>query len=170
MTRQLSQSISKMTRPLSKREALSNESCFLLHTVDGWAISVVYLGKRWNQDALWEGGKLVEAVWLSRQMFSWETLGSGIHLDVTLTCTTCLNNVAGQVLSFMVTVFPHGCGLSQQDSEPCQSTKIIQEWFEEQVKELKELPWPPDSLDLNLIKHLRDVWDKQVSVHGGPTS
>lgn len=33
--------------------------------------------------------------------FCWETLGSGIHVDVTLTKTTYLNIIAGQVHPFM---------------------------------------------------------------------
>ncbi|MCI4395292.1 hypothetical protein PGIGA_G00178730 [Pangasianodon gigas] len=70
-------------------------------------------------------------------MFCWETLGSGIHVDVTLTCTTYLNIVADQVYPFMVTEFPNGSGLFHQDNAPCHTAKIVQEWFEEHDKELK---------------------------------
>ena len=42
----------------------SDESCFLLHQVDGRVcVSVAYLGNTWHQDALWEESKLTEAVW-----------------------------------------------------------------------------------------------------------
>ena len=95
-------------------------------------------------------------------MFCCETLGPGIHVDVTLTCTTYLNIVADQVHPFMATVFPDGSGLFQQDNAPCHTTKIVQEWFEEHDKEFKVLPWPPNSPDLNLIVHLWDVLEKEV--------
>ncbi|MCI4391499.1 hypothetical protein PGIGA_G00135220 [Pangasianodon gigas] len=65
-------------------------------------------------------------------MFCWETLSPGIHVDVTLTRTTHLNTVADQ------------------------------EWIEEHDNEFKVLTWPPNSPDLNLIKYLWDVLNKQV--------
>ncbi|MCI4382560.1 hypothetical protein PGIGA_G00016250 [Pangasianodon gigas] len=92
-------------------------------------------------------------------MFCWETLSQGIHVDVTLTRTTYLNIIADP---FMATVFPNGSSLFQQDNVPCHTAKIVQEWFEERDKEFKVLIWPPNSPDLNLIKHLWDVLDKQV--------
>ncbi|MCJ8740377.1 hypothetical protein PDJAM_G00058260 [Pangasius djambal] len=85
-------------------------------------------------------------------MFCRETSGPGIHVDVTLTHTTYLNTVADQVHSFMATLSSNGSGLFQQDSAPCHTAKIIQEWFEEHDKE-----------------HLWDVLDKQVgSVEARP--
>ena len=95
-------------------------------------------------------------------MFCWETLGPGIHVDVTLTCTANLNIVGAQVHPFMATVFPDGSGLFQQDNAPCHSAKIVQEWFEEHDKEFKVLPWPPNSPDLNLIEYLWEHLEKQA--------
>ena len=92
-------------------------------------------------------------------MFCWETLGPGFHVDVTLTCTTCLNILqtkytpSWQLYSLI---------LFQQDNVSCHTAKIVQEWFEEHDKEFKVLTWPPNSPDLNLIEHLWDVLDKQV--------
>ncbi|KAF7641348.1 hypothetical protein LDENG_00283840, partial [Lucifuga dentata] len=98
-------------------------------------------------------------------------LESCIHVDVTLTRTTYLNIAADQVHHFMVTVFPNGNGLFQQDNAPWHTAKIVQEWFEDQEhdKEFKVLTWPPNSPDLSPIQHLGMCW-KNKPDHGGPTS
>ena len=61
----------------------------------------------------------------------------------------------------METVFPDGCGLSQQVNVLCHKAKMVQEWFEEHNNECEVLTWPPNFPDLNPI-HLWDVLDKQV--------
>ena len=70
-------------------------------------VCIIYLENTWDQDALWEGGKLVET------MFCRETLGPAIHVDVTLTRTNYLSIVTDHVHPFMATVFPDGIGLFQ---------------------------------------------------------
>ena len=95
-------------------------------------------------------------------MFCWGTLGAAIHVDVPLTRSSYLSIVADHVPPSMETVFPDGSGLFQQDNVICLTAKIVQEWFEEQDKEFKVLPWPPNSPDLNLIVHLWDVLEKEV--------
>lgn len=40
-------------------------------------------------------------------MFCWETSGPAIYVDVILTCSTSVNNVADQVHPFMKTIFPN---------------------------------------------------------------
>lgn len=54
-----------------------------------------------------------------------ETLGCGIHVNLTI--TTYLSIAADQVHPFMATVFPNSRGHIQQD--------IVQEWFKEQSNE-----------------------------------
>ncbi len=95
-------------------------------------------------------------------MFCWETLGPGIHVDVTLTRTTYLNIVADQVHPFMTMVFPDGSSVFQQNNAPCHMAEIVQKWFEEHDKEFKLLTRTPNSPDLNPIEHLWDVPEKQV--------
>ncbi|KAK3511397.1 hypothetical protein QTP70_007233 [Hemibagrus guttatus] len=95
-------------------------------------------------------------------MFCRETLGPAVHVDVTLTRTTYLSTVTVYVHPFMETVFPDGCGLFQQDNAPCHKAKMVQEWFDEHKNKSEMLTWPPNSSDLNPIKHLWDVLDKQV--------
>lgn len=42
----------------------------------------------WGRDAVWEEGKTAETFVMLWTMFCWETLGSGFHVDVTLTYNT----------------------------------------------------------------------------------
>ncbi|KAK3544669.1 hypothetical protein QTP86_026149, partial [Hemibagrus guttatus] len=91
--------------------------------------------------------------------FCWENLGPAIHVDVTLTRTTYLSNVADYVHPFKEMVFPDGCGLFQQDNVPCYKAQMVLEWFDEH-NEFEVLTWPPNSPDLNPIEHLWDVLNK----------
>ena len=95
-------------------------------------------------------------------MFCWETLGSALRVDVTSTHSTYLSIVAHFPDPFMERYSPDGRGLSQQDNAQCHKAKMFQEWFEEHNNMLKVLTWPLNSPDLNQIKHLGDVLDKQV--------
>ncbi len=47
------------------------------------------------------------------EIFCWEILAPGIHVDVTLTCTTYLKIVADHIHLLMAMVFPYGSGLFQ---------------------------------------------------------
>lgn len=101
-------------------------------------------------------------------MSCWETLGLGIHVNVTLPHTTYLNIDAHQIHSSMAMVFLDGSGF-QQDNEPCHTVGIVQEWFEEHDQEFKVLPWPLNSPDLNVNKHVRCA-GKISLICGDPTS
>ncbi len=95
-------------------------------------------------------------------LFCWETLGPGIHVDVTLTHTTYhLKIVADHIHPFMAIVFPDGSGLFQTDNVPRHTAKIVQE------QEFKALLWPPNSPDLNLIMGCAGPTNP---IHGGPVS
>ncbi len=49
-----------------KKVAWSDESLYVLDQLDGW-VCVVYLGKIWQQNALWEEGRQTDAVLWPRQ-------------------------------------------------------------------------------------------------------
>ncbi len=55
-------------------------------------------------------------------MFSWETFGSGIHVDVALTHTIYLKIIADRVHPIMAMTFPDGSDLFQQDNVPCHTS------------------------------------------------
>ncbi len=87
-------------------------------------VCVVYLGKRWHQDALWEEGKLAESVWCSGKRpaekpwilaFLWI-----LHWHIP-------HVVADQIHPFMATVFPDVSGLFQQDNVPCHTANIVED-------------------------------------------
>ncbi|KAK3518727.1 hypothetical protein QTP70_009665 [Hemibagrus guttatus] len=145
-----------------KKVAWSNVSCFLLHHTDGRVrvhrLPVAEMAPRCTlESSQADGGSVM--IWT---MFCWESLGPGIHVDVTLTPTTYLDIIAEHVHPFMKMVFPDGSGFFQQDNAPCHTAKMVQEWFEDHDKEFKVLTWPPNSPDLNPIEHLWDALDTQV--------
>lgn len=111
-----------------KKVAWSNDHVFLLHQHPGACPSFTWAAGGWQRDALREAGKPAGGSVMLWGMFCWETLGPGILVEVTLTCTTYPNAVADQVHPFMTTVFPDGGELSQQDDVPCHTAKIVQEW------------------------------------------
>lgn len=57
-------------------------------------------------------------------MFCCETLGPGIHVEVTLTCTTYLNMLQTKYITAWQLI-PNSSGLFQKDNEPCQTAKIV---------------------------------------------
>lgn len=63
-----------------------------------------------------EGGDMLWA------MFSQETFGSGIHVDVALMHTIYLKIFADCEHPTMAMVFPDGSDLFQQDNVPCPTT------------------------------------------------
>lgn len=80
-----------------KKVCWSDESCFPLHHVDGWVrVRCLPREVRTGGCTMWRmqvgGGSVI--LWAK---FCWESLGPGIHIDVTLTCTTYQNSVADQV-------------------------------------------------------------------------
>lgn len=89
-------------------------------------------------------------------MFCWETLGSAIHVDITLTCATYLNIEADQVHPFVEMVFLDVSGPFQQNNAPCKNgSRMV--WGTQWL-----FTWPPHSTDPKPIKHLWDALEKQV--------
>ncbi len=70
-------------------------------------------------------------------MFCWETLSPGINVGA-----DHIHHFIGMCLQYII-----------QDIAHFYTAEITREWFEEHDKEFKELPWAPNSPDLNPIEH-----------------
>ncbi|CAL1599941.1 unnamed protein product [Knipowitschia caucasica] len=149
-----------------KRVAWSREARFRFHEVGGQvAVRRLPEDGDGDGDASYQSSGYTVTLW---GMFCWETLGPVIHVDDFLTPNTYTSILADHVHPFMNSVFPEGSGFFQQDSSSS-SSDSVQEWFEEHDDEFKELPWPPDSAELNPMEQLWDVLDQQIrSMHASP--
>ncbi|GBM75942.1 hypothetical protein AVEN_125348-1 [Araneus ventricosus] len=74
----------------------------------------------------------------------------------------------GSAAPNMVFVFPTGNGIFQQDNTPCHKAWIVLEWFEEHTDEFHLMSWPPNSPDLNLMEHIWDVMERQLTAQTPP--
>lgn len=68
----------KVNAGSDRKEAWSDQSCFLLHYVEARLMCVSHTGKTWHQDTLCEEGEDSVMSWA---MFCRKTLGPGIHVD-----------------------------------------------------------------------------------------
>ncbi|GFW80839.1 transposase domain containing protein [Trichonephila clavipes] len=89
-------------------------------------------------------------------MFSWVTLGPVVVVEQTRNVTGYLKTIADQLHPYMAYVFPAGNGMFQLDNVPCQKSKIVL------------MAWPPNSSDINPIKYIWDVMERQLRVKRPP--
>jgi hypothetical protein len=52
----------------------------------------------------------------------------------------------------MIQIFLNNEAVFQDNSDPIHTAGTVQSWFEEHDGELQQLPWPPQSPDLNIIE------------------
>ncbi len=64
----------------------------------------------------------------------------------------------------MTTVYTSSDGYFQQDNALCYKAQIISDWFLEHDNEFTLLQWPPQSPDLNPIKQLWDVVEREICI------
>ena len=58
--------------------------------------------------------------------------------------------------------FLEGNTIFQDDNAPIYKAKVVTKWLEEHSSEVEHLIWPLQSPNLNIIKHLSSILEKQV--------
>ncbi|GBN77436.1 hypothetical protein AVEN_146607-1 [Araneus ventricosus] len=127
-----------------KRVALSDESRFLIHHVDG-RVRVRSLPGEQLLPSCTEGHIQAGGGGIMRLgMFSWAALGPVVVVEQTMKSANYLKIIADQLHPYMAFVFPTGNGIFQQDNAPCHKARIVLEWFEEHTDEFHLMSWPPN--------------------------
>ncbi|XDV38453.1 hypothetical protein PO909_007853 [Leuciscus waleckii] len=131
--------------------ACSNESCFLLHHVDGRVHVHCLPGEVVKSGCTVGRGQADGESVMLWAMFCWETLGPAIHMDVNLTCATYLNIVADQCNE-----------LNQPPSDGLASGRMEEDWCAGLISEILGY----EAVELVLFQSGRpDLIEEQI-VHG----
>lgn len=85
---------------------------------------------------------------------SWYSIGPVITLTGKVTADVYKGILGEHVHSMVQTLFPSGSAVFQDDTAPVHTATCVKEWFEEHEGEVKHLPWPAQSPDLNIIEPL----------------
>lgn len=97
-------------------------------------------------------------------VFSWHTLSPLVPAEHFWNATAYVGIVADHVLPLMVTVYPSSDSYFQQDDAPCHKAYVTSNWFVEQDNDFTVLHWSPQSPDLNLVEHLKDVLEPGIHI------
>ncbi|CAL1264757.1 unnamed protein product [Larinioides sclopetarius] len=62
----------------------------------------------------------------------------------------------------MSCVHSDGRGQCQQNNAPPHKSTVANEWFEKHPPEFRSIPWPSNSPDLDIIKHIWHVLQRAV--------
>jgi hypothetical protein len=85
-----------------------------------------------------------------------------ITLHGQITAREYVDRLGNQVHPMIWTLFPNSGAVFQENNAPIHTAGSIQSWFEEHEGELQHLPWPVQSLDLNVIEPLWSVLETRV--------
>lgn len=108
-----------ITTGSQRRVIWSGESHFLSHCLDTWVHMHLFPGEEMAPGCTVRRKQVVRSSVMFWTIFYWKSLGSGIHVDSTLTHTTYLYIAAEQVHSIIAMVFLNSSGLYQLDNVFC---------------------------------------------------
>jgi hypothetical protein len=87
--------------------------------------------------------------------------GPLITLNGRITASDYMGIWGNQVLP-AVQMFPDNDTIFQGDISPIHTDRNVKSWFQEQENALQRLPWPAQSLDLNIIESMWSVLERRV--------
>lgn len=93
------------------------------------------------------------------EMFLWHSLGHCGRHDRSLQVHIC---PSGPCPPLHANCLPQNDGIYKQDNARCHTAPSVYVWFEEHQDEFTILPWPANSLDLNMVKNLWDHFNHAV--------
>jgi len=101
---------------------------------------------------------------------SWYSASPLIYITGRITANEYLDILNDEVLT-MASILLLNTAIFQDDNAPIHTAKKVQSWFEEHQNIIKHLPWPAQSLDLNIIEPLWGVLEQRIrSRFPSPTS
>jgi hypothetical protein len=90
------------------------------------------------------------------------SVGPAITFHARITVREYVDMFGNQVHPLTQTLFPSNDAVFKEDSAPIHTPGTVQSRLEKYEDELKHIPWPAQSLDLNIIKQLWSVLETRV--------
>ena len=96
-------------------------------------------------------------IWVA---ISWYSAGPFIDITGWIAANEYID-ILNEVLT-MISILLTNTAIFQDYNAPIHTAKKVQSWFEEHQNIIKHLPWPAQSLDLNIIEPLGRVLEQRV--------